>query len=110
MATQKKQSGPRRHAPMRTCVGCRSGRPKREMVRVVATVEGVQVDPTGKKSGRGAYLCRSRSCWDLGLKKERLAASLRAVIDAPARERLRQYAETLPPTESDGPGSERGEE
>jgi len=70
------------------------------MVRVVATVEGVQVDPTGKKPGRGAYLCRRRSCWELGLKKERLAAALRAAVDAPARERLRQYAETLPHVEA----------
>jgi len=44
-----------RHVPQRTCVGCRTVRPKRELVRVVRTPEGtVELDPTGKRSGRGA--------------------------------------------------------
>src|ERR671916_796064 len=50
---------PLRHIPERTCVACRSPRPKRELVRVVRAPDGtVTVDDTGKKSGRGAYLCR----------------------------------------------------
>lgn len=45
--------------PLRTCVGCGLIRPKRELVRMVVTDDGMlQIDPTGKAKGRGAYLCR----------------------------------------------------
>ncbi len=46
--------------PMRMCVGCREMKPKTELIRVVRSPEGaVSLDPTGKKPGRGAYLCRN---------------------------------------------------
>jgi hypothetical protein len=54
---QKKQ-------PQRTCVICRSTTNKRELVRLVRTPDaGVQIDPSGKKNGRGAYVCRHLACW-----------------------------------------------
>ncbi len=70
-----------RHVPQRTCVACRQGKPKREMVRIVRTVEGrVELDPSGKKSGRGAYLCSDPDCWTAALKRGVLPRALK--IDA----------------------------
>ncbi len=83
-----------KHIPQRTCVGCRTSSAKREFVRVVRTPEGaVEVDPGGKRAGRGAYLCAQRSCWDEALKKDRLAQALRTTISPGDREELRRYAE-----------------
>ena len=49
--------------PMRMCIACREMKPKKEMLRVVKTAEGeIAVDPTGKVSGRGAYVCGSEDC------------------------------------------------
>ena len=49
--------------PMRMCIACREMKPKKEMLRVVKTAEGeIAVDPTGKASGRGAYVCGSEEC------------------------------------------------
>src|SRR5260221_5601756 len=62
-----------RHVPLRTCISCRQNKPKRELLRVVRTPDGhIQVDATGKKSGRGAYLCARLSCWEDAIKKKRL--------------------------------------
>src|SRR5215469_671186 len=70
-----------RHVPQRTCVACRQVRPKRELIRVVRTPDGhVELDPTGKRSGRGAYLCARRSCWELALKKGRLEHELETTL------------------------------
>lgn len=58
---------PRRpkHAPQRTCVVCRRQFDKRRLTRIVRTADsGVVVDPTGKRNGRGAYLCDQPACWD----------------------------------------------
>ncbi len=65
------------------------------MVRVVRRPEGVQVDPTGKLPGRGAYLHSLRSCWERGLKGA-LAHALKTELTDDDRERLRAYAATLP--------------
>ena len=68
MTSVRKQSSRPKHVPQRTCIGCREIRPKRELIRVVRTESGVEIDPTGKKSGRGTYLCKTKSCWDAALK------------------------------------------
>ncbi len=57
-----------KHIPQRTCVGCRQVMPKRALIRIVRTPTGMQVDPSGKTTGRGAYLHNVRSCWERGLK------------------------------------------
>jgi predicted RNA-binding protein YlxR (DUF448 family) len=60
-----KKQPPRKHVPLRTCVVCRQKLPKRELFRLVHTAdEGLVVDPTGKRSGRGAYLCAQPDCWN----------------------------------------------
>lgn len=49
--------------PMRMCLGCGEMKPKRELIRVVKSKEGdISLDLTGKKSGRGAYICKSVEC------------------------------------------------
>ena len=59
--------------PMRMCVGCREMKPKRELIRVVRSPEGeVSMDATGKKPGRGAYLCRDAQCLKQAQKSRRL--------------------------------------
>lgn len=95
-----KTKGPRpKHVPVRTCIACRQARGKRELVRVVRTPAGtVQVDPTGKLAGRGAYLCRARTCWDSALQGGRLGLALKTQLEAADLATLRTYANTLPAT------------
>jgi predicted RNA-binding protein YlxR (DUF448 family) len=96
----------RRHVPQRTCVACRTSRPKRELVRIVRTPEGaVIVDETGRRSGRGAYLCRRRDCWETALARRQLEHALKVALTAETQAQLRAYAAGLPqlPTaESEG--------
>lgn len=95
--SQRKKKPRPKHIPQRTCIGCRETRPKRELVRIVRnTTDAVKVDPTGKKSGRGAYLCKAKGCWEAALKKERLDRALRIKIAQENRRELAQYAEMLP--------------
>ncbi len=81
--------------PQRTCVACRSTAGKRELVRVVRTADGVEVDLTGKKAGRGAYLCREGACWETALSKGRLDAALRTKLSSGDRRRLAEFAAAL---------------
>jgi predicted RNA-binding protein YlxR (DUF448 family) len=83
-----------RHVPQRTCVGCRTTSSKREFVRVVRTPEGtVEVDESGRRNGRGAYLCAQAACWDEALKRDRLGRALRTTVSNQDTEALRRYAE-----------------
>lgn len=62
-----------RKSPMRMCTGCGQMKPKRELVRVVKSQAGdVSLDLTGKKAGRGAYICRDRECLQKARKARRL--------------------------------------
>ncbi len=89
-----------RHVPQRTCVACRGGSAKRELVRIVRAVDGsVTIDPTGKKSGRGAYLCHDRNCWEAALKRSVLPRALKVeAIPASDLEALKSYADRLEPS------------
>jgi uncharacterized protein len=69
--------------------------PKRALLRLVRQPEGVQVDPTGKMAGRGAYLHTLRNCWEKGLKGP-LAHALKVDLTPDDLERLRQFMQTLP--------------
>lgn len=104
MVEVKRQPGSRpRHVPQRTCIGCRSTSAKREFVRIVRTVSGgVEVDLTGKKAGRGAYLCKQSGCWELALKRDHVARALKTSVGPADREALAMYGATLPaaPAES----------
>jgi hypothetical protein len=65
------------------------------MVRIVRTADGVQIDPTGKLPGRGAYLHDRRECWERGLKGA-LAHALKTSLTQDDRARLDEFMDTLP--------------
>jgi predicted RNA-binding protein YlxR (DUF448 family) len=70
-----------RKIPQRMCVGCREMKNKRELLRVVRTPEGnIEVDPTGKRAGRGAYLCPDPECLHQAVKGKRLQKALEQEI------------------------------
>ncbi len=85
-----------RSIPQRTCIACREQAGKRALVRVVRGVNGVEVDPTGKLSGRGAYLHPLRKCWEIALETRGLQRALRTSFTPEEMVRLHEYAENLP--------------
>ena len=90
-----------RQAPQRTCVSCRSASDKRTLVRIVRGSEGVEVDPSGKKQGRGAYLCHQPECWQLAIRKGRLDAALKTRLTPNEKLRLTEFVATLSAVEKD---------
>ena len=93
--------------PQRTCVACREVLAKRSLIRIVRRPEGIQVDPTGKLAGRGAYLHDRRSCWERGLKGA-LSHALKIELTAQDRELLSSFMATLP-EDKDGTAGPEGE-
>ncbi|MFZ5597899.1 MAG: RNase P modulator RnpM [Bacillota bacterium] len=70
-----------RKIPMRMCVGCQEMRPKKELIRVVRTPAGeIEIDSTGKKSGRGAYVCPRVECLQRACKEKRLEKALQRQV------------------------------
>ena len=68
--------------PLRMCLGCNEMKPKRDLIRIVKSSEGeVSLDFTGKKSGRGAYICRNADCFRKAKKARRVEKSLSCKID-----------------------------
>ena len=85
-----------RKIPMRMCVGCREMKEKRELIRVVRSPDGVvSLDPTGKKSGRGAYVCRDPDCLKRAIKQRQLERQLDAALSPETAEALRLELEAL---------------
>ena len=81
--------------PERLCLGCQTVRPKKELVRIVRSPEGVfSVDLTGKKPGRGAYVCRKPECFDAAVKRRRFEKAFQGAMSAEVLEALR--AELFP--------------
>lgn len=88
--------------PIRTCVACRTSGGKRTLVRVVRLPagdarpegEGVALDPTGKRNGRGAYLCPTEACVTQALKQKKLERSLKTPIPETVADALRVLAAT----------------
>jgi len=67
--------------PMRMCLGCGEMKPKRELIRMVKSKEGeLSLDLTGKKSGRGAYICRSTECFRMARKARRFEKAFSCMI------------------------------
>lgn len=78
-----------RKVPMRKCVACQQMQPKKSLLRVVRTPEHeLLVDATGKKSGRGAYLCIKRECVELAKKKRALEHALDVKVPAELYEQI----------------------
>ena len=86
-----------RHIPQRTCVQCRQVQDKRNLVRLVRTSEGqLVIDESGKRNGRGAYLCRQRSCWETAIKGQQLSQALRMEIGQDEKQVLQEFLSALP--------------
>jgi predicted RNA-binding protein YlxR (DUF448 family) len=80
---------PARRAPARTCVACRTERPKRELVRIVRTPAGaLLLDPTGRVAGRGAYICADGTCRAAALKRHAIERALKAPLPPGLLEQL----------------------
>ena len=81
--------------PMRTCIACRALKPKKEMTRVVRNADGeIFADPTGKASGRGAYVCGSAECKKKLSDKKLLNRAFRTAVDGAVYESLAESVET----------------
>lgn len=82
--------------PMRQCTGCREMKNKKEMIRVLKTAEDeIVLDATGKKNGRGAYICFSRECLEKAKKNHGLERSLKAAIPDEVYENLEKEFEAI---------------
>ncbi|MFN8494015.1 MAG: YlxR family protein [Caldilineaceae bacterium] len=103
MAQQKQRSQQRGarpvRMPQRTCIACRKVAGKRSLIRIVRTEQGVEVDPTGKKAGRGAYLHPHQQCWQAILSGNRLGQALRTTVSSENRRALQAFMATLPAQE-----------
>ncbi|GAX90565.1 RNase P modulator RnpM [Effusibacillus lacus] len=86
--------------PLRKCVGCQEMKPKRELIRVVHSPDDrVFLDPTGKKAGRGAYICKNAECFKAARKKKALDRSLKTSVSDDV---YRQLENDLATVNSDG--------
>jgi len=90
-----RKTGKRRHIPQRTCIACREILPKRSLIRIVRSQQGVVIDTTGKLAGRGAYLHQQRSCWEKGMKGA-LVTALKVELTPEEYDRLKNYFDSLP--------------
>lgn len=82
--------------PMRQCVGCHNMVSKREMIRVIKTSDGqIMLDATGKKNGRGAYICNSRECLEKAIKSRSLERSLKASIPSEIYDSLKEELDNI---------------
>lgn len=79
----------RKPTPQRMCVVCRQKWDKRALTRIVRTPEGgVVIDPTGKRNGRGAYLCTQAACWERAVHKQALDKALQTELTAEERQAI----------------------
>ncbi|KMZ54778.1 RNase P modulator RnpM [Dorea sp. D27] len=83
---------------MRKCVGCQEMKGKKEMIRVIRTEEGdFLLDATGKKNGRGAYVCKARECLEKAVKNKGLERSFKQSIPREVYDKLEKEMESLGP-------------
>lgn len=81
--------------PMRQCVGCGEMKAKKELIRVLKTEEGVLLDATGKKNGRGAYICANPECLKKARKSKGLERSLKVAIPDAVYDNLEKEMSTF---------------
>ena len=81
--------------PMRQCVGCGEMKAKKELIRVIKTEEEVLLDTTGRKNGRGAYICANPECLKKARKSKGLERSLKASIPDEVYDNLEKEMSTL---------------
>lgn len=85
-------------SPMRKCVGCQEMKNKKEMIRIIRTAENeFMLDATGKKNGRGAYICPRRECLDRAVKSRGLERSFKQAIPEEVYESLEKEMREIEP-------------
>ncbi|MCD7762018.1 MAG: YlxR family protein [Lachnospiraceae bacterium] len=85
-----------RKVPVRKCTGCQEMKNKKELLRILRTPEGeILLDATGRKNGRGAYLCPCRECLEKAMRSKGLERSLKVRIPEEAYESLKKEIETF---------------
>ena len=88
MGTTKKQ-------PQRQCIGCRQMKDKKSLVRIIKNEQGIMLDETGKKNGRGAYLCYDAACLEKAMKNKGLERSLKVSISQEVYQELKKEFEAV---------------
>jgi predicted RNA-binding protein YlxR (DUF448 family) len=110
-AVNKQGGGRVKHVPQRTCIACRRTDAKRGLIRLVRTPEGhVEVDSSGKRNGRGAYLCHDPACWAAAIKRRALERALKIDPLTPNNQHdLLTYSRGLTIAEEAGPATSTAE-
>ena len=87
--SKAKQAKRPKHIPQRTCIACRQKTDKRRLTRIVCTSDaGIIVDPSGKRNGRGAYVCDQSACWDKIINTDLLTQALKTAVTATEKAEL----------------------
>ena len=82
--------------PQRKCVGCQEMKGKKEMLRILRTESGeIVLDTTGRKNGRGAYLCYSRECFEKAVKSRGLERALKMAVTSETYEELKKEIDAI---------------
>lgn len=82
--------------PMRKCIGCNESKPKKELIRVVKTGDGeIFLDETGRKNGRGAYICFNNECLEKAIKSKALNRAFEMQIEDTTYDKLRESINLL---------------
>lgn len=85
-----------KRVPLRKCTGCQEMKSKKEMMRILRTAEGeIVLDTTGRKNGRGAYLCCSMDCFEMAVKNKGLERSLKVRVPEEMYESLKKEIESI---------------
>lgn len=85
-----------RKVPMRKCIGCQEMKNKKDMIRILKTTEDrIEIDATGKKNGRGAYICPSRDCFEKAVKTKGIERSLKMSIPREVYENLEKEIQEI---------------
>ncbi len=85
-----------KRVPLRKCTGCQEMKDKKEMIRILRTSEGeIVLDATGRKNGRGAYLCRSMECFEKAVKNKGIERSLKQKVPDETYENLKKEIESI---------------
>ncbi len=86
----------KKKSPQRQCVGCNEMKDKKDLIRILKTAGGdIILDATGKKNGRGAYLCFNRECLERAAKGRGLERSFKMPVSAEVYEQLRKELEAI---------------
>lgn len=78
----------KKKTPMRTCIACRAVKPKRELIRIVKSGTEISLDRTGKKNGRGAYICDDIGCFNKLRKGKLLSRTFSCAVDESVYDKL----------------------